>query len=167
MKKTVIAMSMLCAYNTLHADAACCGTKRKQDSATAPSESAKKFKKAPMETEKKVEYKILKSSESGIKPKLGSQVTVHYTGWFKDATKPEGKGNVFDTSLKRGQPFQFTIGVGKVIKGWDQGVMDMQVGEKRLLDIPSALAYGPQGYPGAIPPNADLIFEVELIDVSK
>jgi FKBP-type peptidyl-prolyl cis-trans isomerase len=173
MKKIIMLTSLLYTYSTVQADASCCGTKRKHETATPTSESAKKFKKAPMETEKKLEYKVLKSSESGIKPKPGSRVTVHYTGWFKNDTKPENfeygqyDNKAFDSSLKRGKKFEFTIGVGQVIRGWDEGVMGMQVGEKRRLYIPSNLGYGPQGFPGAIPPNADLVFDVELFDVSK
>jgi peptidylprolyl isomerase len=94
----------------------------------------------------------------GPSPETGQTVTVHYTGWLEDGTK-------FDSSLDRGQPFTFTIGMRQVIAGWDEGVATMKVGGKRQLVIPSELGYGEQGAGAVIPPNATLIFEVELLDV--
>lgn len=88
----------------------------------------------------------------------GETVVVHYTGWLEDGTK-------FDSSLDRGEPFQFVVGRGDVIPGWDEGVGSMRVGGKRELTIPARLAYGDQGVPGVIPPGATLIFEVELLEV--
>lgn len=94
---------------------------------------------------------------TGAAPTSGKQVTVHYTGWLEDGKK-------FDSSVDRGQPFVFRIGAGEVIPGWDEGVISMKVGGKRKLVIPSHLGYGPSGAGGVIPPNATLIFEVELLD---
>jgi FKBP-type peptidyl-prolyl cis-trans isomerase len=99
------------------------------------------------------------TSGAGVSPKKGETVTVHYTGWLTDGTK-------FDSSLDRNEPFSFVLGTGQVIQGWDQGVAAMRVGDKVKLTIPPDLAYGHAGYPGAIPPNATLIFEVELLSSS-
>jgi FKBP-type peptidyl-prolyl cis-trans isomerase len=93
----------------------------------------------------------------------GKKVTVHYTGWLLDKG---AKGKKFDSSKDRGDPFVFPLGQGHVIKGWDQGVAGMKVGGKRQLTIPPDLGYGSRGAGGVIPPNAELIFDVELLSVS-
>ena len=99
---------------------------------------------------------------TGASPKTGQTCVMHYTGWlYKDGAK----GSKFDSSVDRGSPFEFTIGVGQVIKGWDEGVATMKVGGKRTLIIPAAIGYGARGAGGVIPPNATLIFDVELIGV--
>ncbi len=99
---------------------------------------------------------------TGAKPTTGQTCVMHYTGWlWVNGTK----GAKFDSSLDRGDPFEFPIGRGRVIKGWDEGVASMQVGGARTLLIPPDLGYGPRGAGGVIPPNATLLFEVELLDV--
>lgn len=95
---------------------------------------------------------------TGVETKNGDKISVHYTGMLTD-------GKVFDSSIPRGEPFTLTLGAGQVIKGWDQGLVGMKVGEKRKLTIPSDLGYGRDGFPGVIPPNATLIFDVELISI--
>ncbi len=95
---------------------------------------------------------------TGAEARTGQLVSVHYTGWLTDGKK-------FDSSKDRGQPFSFPLGGGQVIKGWDEGVAGMHVGGVRRLTIPAQLGYGPRGAGGVIPPNATLVFEVELLDV--
>ncbi|WP_160121266.1 FKBP-type peptidyl-prolyl cis-trans isomerase [Rhodovarius lipocyclicus] len=95
----------------------------------------------------------------------GRYVAVHYTGWLFDEAAPENKGRKFDSSRDRGDPFRFPLGAGHVIQGWDQGVVGMQVGGQRRLVIPPELGYGARGAGGVIPPNATLVFDVELLEV--
>jgi peptidylprolyl isomerase len=99
---------------------------------------------------------------TGATPKTGQTCVMHYTGWLYENGV---KGKKFDSSVDRGQPFEFLIGAGRVIRGWDEGVATMKVGGKRTLIIPPALGYGASGAGGVIPPNATLIFDVELLGV--
>jgi FKBP-type peptidyl-prolyl cis-trans isomerase FkpA len=95
----------------------------------------------------------------------GQSVTVHYTGWLSDPAASNGRGKKFDSSKDRGQPFVFGLDQGMVIKGWDEGVQGMKIGGTRVLLIPPQLGYGARGAGGVIPPNATLMFEVELLGV--
>ena len=95
----------------------------------------------------------------------GKPVTVHYTGWLFDASAPETKGRKFDSSRDRAEPFVFPLGAGHVIQGWDRGVAGMKVGGQRRLTIPPEMGYGARGAGGVIPPNATLVFDVELLSV--
>ena len=120
-------------------------------------EAPQKPKMTKYKAVKKLKKTDLKKG-AGAEAKAGMTVSVHYTGWLIDGTK-------FDSSVDRGQPFSFHLGKGEVIKGWDQGVEKMKVGGKRRLEIPPDMGYGPNGAPPVIPPNATLVFEVELLDV--
>jgi FKBP-type peptidyl-prolyl cis-trans isomerase FkpA len=103
---------------------------------------------------------------AGAEAVPGKTVSVHYTGWLYDSSKPDSHGAKFDSSRDRGTPFSFALGAGRVIKGWDEGVAGMRVGGQRTLVIPARLGYGERGAGGVIPPNATLIFDVELLGVN-
>ncbi|MFZ1850851.1 MAG: FKBP-type peptidyl-prolyl cis-trans isomerase [Nitrosomonas sp.] len=100
---------------------------------------------------------------TGEEAEIGKTVNVHYTGWLYDENAPDKKGKKFDSSYDRKEPFSFMLGAGRVIKGWDKGVQGMKVGGQRTLIIPPSMAYGAKGAGGVIPPDATLIFDVELI----
>lgn len=102
---------------------------------------------------------------SGHEAAAGRRVTVHYTGWLYNQNAADHKGRKFDSSRDRGEPFDFRLGAGEVIRGWDEGVAGMKVGGRRTLTIPPDFGYGARGAGGVIPPNATLIFDVELLDV--
>ena len=110
-------------------------------------------------------YIILKAAPADAqKPESGDLANVHYTGWIDENGNP---GKMFDSSVERGEPFTFPVGVGYVIKGWDTAVLDMALGEQRRVFIPSNLGYGARGAGAAIPPNANLIFDIELISIEN
>ena len=102
---------------------------------------------------------------SGAEAVSGRKVSVHYTGWLHDPAGADGHGRKFDSSVDRGTPFDFNLGGGQVIRGWDEGVVGMKVGGKRTLVIPPEMGYGARGAGGVIPPNATLVFDVELLGV--
>jgi FKBP-type peptidyl-prolyl cis-trans isomerase len=102
---------------------------------------------------------------TGAEATSGRSVLVHYTGWLYDAGVADRKGTKFDSSRDRNEPFEFALGAGEVIRGWDEGVKGMKVGGKRTLTIPPDMGYGARGAGGVIPPNATLLFEVELLAV--
>ena len=102
---------------------------------------------------------------NGPEIKSGQTALVHYTGWLYDPAAPENKGKKFDSSVDRNEPFEFPVGAGMVIKGWDEGVVGMKVGGKRRLVIPPEMGYGSRGAGGVIPPGATLVFDVELVEI--
>lgn len=129
------------------------GDKKAEDKSAEKKEKSKK-----VTTVSGLQYEELVVG-TGASPKTGEKVSVHYTGWLTNGKK-------FDSSVDRGQPFEFTLGRGEVIKGWDEGVASMKVGGKRKLTIPPQLAYGDRNVGnGLIPPNSTLIFEVELLGI--
>jgi len=105
------------------------------------------------------------SPGAGAEIKSGQTALVHYTGWLYDTAAPDNKGKKFDSSVDRNEPFEFPVGGGFVIKGWDEGVVGMKVGGKRRLVIPPEMGYGARGAGGVIPPGATLVFDVELVEI--
>ena len=119
----------------------------------------------PAMTENSSFQKIDTLPGTGREAEPGFNVSVHYTGWLYDAKAEGFKGAKFDSSVDRKQPFEFALGAGQVIQGWDEGFAGMKIGGKRTLIIPAEMGYGARGAGGVIPPNATLIFDVELLDV--
>jgi FKBP-type peptidyl-prolyl cis-trans isomerase FkpA len=136
------------------------------DSKTAPTPQPNNTAttgKLPMNITELVKNDTLAGQGREAEP--GFNVTVHYTGWLYDPSKADGKGTKFDSSLDRHEPFVFFLGGGQVIRGWDEGFAGMKIGGKRTLIIPPDYGYGARGAGGVIPPNATLIFDVELLDI--
>ena len=143
---------------------AACSDKTKPAETTAtvtPSSAPAKTESATMNELVKTDVKV----GDGAEATPGKVVSVHYTGWLYDPNAADKHGTKFDSSRDRGQPFEFPLGGGRVIQGWDQGVAGMTVGGQRTLTIPANLGYGARGAGGVIPPNATLIFDVELLGV--
>jgi len=129
---------------------------------------AKKVTTAPITSSTNSITSLIKNDVkvgTGAEAQSGQTVSVHYTGWLYDTSATDNHGKQFDSSRTRGTPFKFPLSAGRVIKGWDQGVAGMKVGGQRTLTIPAELAYGARGAGGSIPPNATLVFDVELIGV--
>ena len=134
------------------------------DSKTSDSQTSKQEKPAMSKSITEL-VKIDQVVGEGREAEPGFNVTVHYTGWLYDPSKPEGHGEKFDSSVDRREPFVFYLGGGQVIRGWDEGVAGMKVGGKRTLIIPSHMGYGERGAGGVIPPYATLVFDVELLGI--
>lgn len=155
MRKSSLLLSAVAAALLLAANASA------QDAKPTPAPGAEKGDMKMTKTPSGLQYEDVKVG-TGDSPKKGQLAVVHYTGWLWENG---AKGKKFDSSVDRGQPFSFPVGQGRVIKGWDEGVATMKVGGKRILLIPPDLGYGSRGAGGAIPPNATLIFEVELLEI--
>ena len=134
------------------------------DSNSSNSQTLKQEKPAMSKSITELE-KIDQVVGEGREAEPGTNVTVHYTGWLYDPSKPEGHGEKFDSSVDRREPFVFYLGGGQVIRGWDEGVAGMKIGGKRTLIIPAHMGYGERGAGGVIPPNASLVFDVELLGI--
>jgi FKBP-type peptidyl-prolyl cis-trans isomerase len=164
MKKLVVASSAVLIATCVLVSCRSTHNNAENNNKTAPAGAAQtgNTKMARTRTASGLEYEVLKEG-NGANPRPGNTVTVHYTGWLNNNDEP---GKKFDSSYDRSQPFSFKIGIGQVIQGWDEGVMSMQIGEKRRLFIPSQLGYGSRGAGAVIPANANLIFDVELLQIS-
>jgi FKBP-type peptidyl-prolyl cis-trans isomerase len=142
--------------------AAGCAPDESSDTSAAPEEASVASAAEEVEIVPGLTMKKLQNGH-GRAAVAGDLASVHYTGWLYDPNAPDGRGNKFDSSVDRGQPFQFPLGAGRVIRGWDEGVAGMLIGEKRELKIAPELGYGNRGAGSAIPPGATLLFEVELL----
>jgi FKBP-type peptidyl-prolyl cis-trans isomerase FkpA len=143
---------------------AACGKQAEEEVAAAEPEAVREELAAPEAAEEAtLQIEIIKEGE-GRAAVAGDNVSVHYTGWLFDETAEDNRGAKFDSSVDRGEQFAFPLGAGRVIKGWDEGVAGMLIGEKRVLTIPPDMGYGDRGAGAVIPPGATLIFEVELFD---
>lgn len=139
-----------------------CGSETSETSAPAPdaTEQAESAQAPPSELMIDV---ITEGEGEAIEP--GKTAVVHYTGWLYDESAPENRGTKFDSSRDRGEAFSFPLGAGRVITGWDEGVKGMKIGERRILTLPPEMGYGARGAGGVIPPNATLVFDVELLGI--
>ena len=158
MKKIITTCALLVVVSLLFIS--CYSQRNKENQHSQQQSSGKTMTR--VKTPSGLEYEILREGTEKS-PAKGQTVTVHYTGWLDNNGECGAK---FDSSLDRGTPFQFPIGMGYVIQGWDEGVMGMKIGEKRRLFIPSNLGYGDRGAGRSIPPRASLIFDVELLSIS-
>jgi FKBP-type peptidyl-prolyl cis-trans isomerase FkpA len=142
---------------------AACGGPAPAETGSAPAQAPSAAASAPADVN--ALGKNDRTAGSGAEARPGMMVSVHYTGWLYDPSAPETRGKKFDSSKDRGQPFEFQLGKGDVIAGWDEGVAGMKVGGTRVLTIPSSMGYGARGAGADIPPNSGLVFEVELLGV--
>ena len=147
--------------------AAACGQKADDSAAATESDAGVETTTATtMAEETTLQIETTKNGH-GRAAVAGDLVTVHYTGWLFDASAPDNRGEKFDSSVDRGDKFQFPLGAGRVIKGWDEGVAGMLIGETRILTIPPDMGYGSRGAGDVIPPGATLVFEVELFNAES
>jgi len=157
------ARNFLIVYSSLVLLAAC-GQKAEEGSAvTEPEVAAETAAEPAVAEESSLQIETIKSGH-GRAAMAGDHVTVHYTGWLYDENAADNRGEKFDSSVDRGETFDFALGAGRVIKGWDEGVAGMLIGEKRVLTIPPEMGYGDRGAGSVIPPGATLVFEVELFE---
>lgn len=154
---SIVAIITTCLVN------AGCGKGQQQNSSSQQQPKGVNSMSQRIKTDSGLEYIVLQEG-SGATPQVGQMITAHYTGWLNANGEP---GIKFDSSVDRGEPLSFKIGIGYVIPGWDEGLISMKIGEKRRLFIPADLGYGSRGAGRIIPPNASLIFDVELISVGK
>ncbi len=160
------ARNLIIACSTLFL-AAACGQKADDSAAATESDAGAATMSAPtMAEEASLQIETTKNGH-GRAAVAGDRVTVHYTGWLYDASAPGNRGEKFESSVDRVDKFQFSLGAGRVIKGWDEGVAGMLIGETRVLTIPPDMGYGSRGAGDAIPPGATLVFEVELFNAES